>query len=354
MKVVFVDLDREIHLTGDVSMRCSPDANTVYNATFPLAAKPFDEEAGEALTGDIIWASDDNFPMRTFDTEEFLRYKLTENKPPIPTQYDPETGDEIVPSDEEMEELLANQLANTTWTLLLDTEPEPPPPPPPPEPEPIPEPTEEERVAELRSRLPDEIAAMRERCIAMGVYVETDYGIERFSLEDRDRTFLMAIYSMVQTGVTSFPYHSIGANDLTQMCTVYTDADIAKIATAAFAFITFHESYANMLGQWIARVDNLAEAERIHYGAELPADLQEYLMMVMMSAVSSTPEGMEFALPLNLPMDGPSITLPGMIWTPDGNQYPDGGLSNEGEEPENEEPPAENTDEGDEEYLPVV
>ena len=313
MKVVFVDLDREIQLTGDVSMRCSPDANTVYNASFPLAEKPFDEDAGESLTGDIIWASDDNFAMRMFETESFLRYKLTENKPPIPKNYDPETGAEIIPSEEEMEELLAEQLKNTTWMLLPDTEPEPPPPLPP---EPIPEPTEEELIAEIRATLPEEIRNMRERCIAMGVYVQTEYGVERFSLEDRDRTMVMAIYSMVQTGVSSFPYHSIGANDLTQMCTVYSDADIAKIAMASFAFITFHESYANMLGQWIQRVNNIEEARSIHYGAELPDDLQEYLQMVMFSAIASVPEGHEFALPLNMPMDGSSILLPGMTWTP--------------------------------------
>lgn len=316
MKAIFVELDREIKLVGDVNMRCSPDANTVYNATFPLAEKPFDEEAGETLTGDIIWSSDDDFAMRVFSVEDFLRFKLTENKPSIPVQYDPETGEEIVPSEEDMAELEAEQLKNTTWTLLLDTEPEPPPPPEPPEPEPIPEPTEEELIAELRNRLPNELREMREKCIAMGVYVQTEYGIERFSLEERDRTMVMAIYSMVQSGITSFPYHSIGANDMNRMCTVYSDSDIVKIAMSSFAFITFHESYANMLGQWLMRVTSIEEARRIAYGAELPDDLQEYLQMVMMGAIMSVPEGTEVHLPLNMPTDGPSILLPGMVFDP--------------------------------------
>lgn len=38
--------------------------------------------------------------------------------------------------------------------------------------------------------------------------------------------------------------------------------------------------------------------------------------MVMMGAIMSVPEGTEVHLPLNMPTDGPSILLPGMVFDP--------------------------------------
>lgn len=55
--------------------------------------------------------------------------------------------------------------------------------------------------------------------------------------------------------------------------------------------------------------------------------------MVMMSAVMSAPEGQEVYLPLNMPMDGPSILLPGMVFNPENALNPGGGESSEDEVP---------------------
>ena len=84
---------------------------------------------------------------------------------------------------------------------------------------------------------------------------------------------LLAIYAMVKGGLTSFPYHAIGASGRNSICTIYSDTDIARIAVAAFAFITFHESYCNMMIQWLDRAETVEEVEQIVYGANLPADL---------------------------------------------------------------------------------
>ena len=207
---------------------------------------PVSIEEGQKITGTIEVKSDDDMVLNTINADTFLRYELS--------------------SYEETSYL----------TFTNDPIPEPPP-------EPIP-PTEEELLAMAKMGKPEYIMGARDAAILNGVEVQTDYGLERFSLTEKDRTLLLGIYSMVEAGATVFPYHSIAPDNSNNMCNIYSNADIAKIAMAAFGLITYHETYANMLVQWVARETDHKVVETITYGCNLPPDLQEYFEMIMTAA----------------------------------------------------------------------
>ena len=213
-----------------------------FNGTLPIT-----EET--PLSGIIEWMSDDDMFLGDYDVGTFLRYEYNENT---------EQG---------------------TATLMLTNDPVPEPLP---EPEP---PSEEEILAAAKAGKDSAIISAKEQIIAAGFDVETEYGIEHFTLSASDQTMLLGIYAMVQGGLTQFPYHSVNTTSRSlNKCTVYSDADIAKIATSAFGYITYHESYANMMLQWLERETDPDVVATIVYGAQLPTDLADYLAMVLESA----------------------------------------------------------------------
>lgn len=289
MKLKFVGMNLEFPITNTPSIVCSPDACTVYNARFYLTGKlevPEGTDPEKFLHGHFLLISDsEDFILREFDVEDFNHYELTQS------------GSEEEPS---------MTLYFTTSERQPIVEPDPPV-----------LPTEEELLINARAEKQKEIQDILDPTVAMGIVVETENGDERFSLNEKDKTMLLSIYAMVQSGLTSYPYHSINSMSTnhsamsTNICTVYSDQDIAKIATAAFAFITFHESYANMLNQWIMREEDRSVINNIHYGVELPEDLQMYLMMIITSAVPGDDEAaMMTMMPKNMPLSGSQIDLP--------------------------------------------
>lgn len=301
MKLYLQCLDAEFKLKSTPSINCSRDGATVnsFSATIegdlPLAE---DQE----LTGTIQWLSDDDFMLREMEVSDFNHYDINRSKsqPPVTYEDDGEGNQVPVVPEDFVPEVLSTSLYFTTQPRPEPVQP----------PEPyIPDPAM--LLAQEKNMRAAPIITMRDRCIQMGIDVETEYGVEHFSLEERDKTMLLAIYAMVQGGMSQFPYHSLGANDTTNMCVVYSDTDIGKIAVAAFSYITFHESYANMLSQWLERVEDLDEARTIQYGADLPEDLQQYLEMVMFCASNAeTVEEMMAMLPVNMPFKGSDIKLP--------------------------------------------
>lgn len=311
MKLIVMDLDeKEFPLVSTPSVSCSPDATQVYDATFTIEGRlPLGE--GEELTGDVIWATDDSFPLRVFECSTFLRQEIRVHVPKIEV---PEEEQEN-PVYDEMGNLIPVYMddpnGKVTTTIMMTQTPYTPPPDPP---EPPPPPTEEELLARAKEGRDTTLISMRDKCIAYGIDIYTEYGPEHFSLEERDKTMLLAIYAMVKGGLTSFPYHAIGASGRNSICTIYSDTDIARIAVAAFAFITFHESYCNMMIQWLDRAETVEEAEQIVYGANLPDDLQSYLEMVMMTAIADA--GDSFPLALNMPQNGSMIQIPGPDFVP--------------------------------------
>ena len=255
MKILFdcfgsPKLSRE--LTAAPSSRYAVNQETqirecVYAYFSFIGTLPITEET--PLSGIIEWMSDDDMFLGDYEVGTFLRYEYNENT---------EQG---------------------TATLMLTNDPVP---------EPIPEPeppSEEEILAAAKAGKDSAIISTKEQVIAAGFDVETEYGIEHFTLSASDQTMLLGIYAMVQGGLTQFPYHSVNTNSRSlNKCTVYSDADIAKIATSAFGYITYHESYANMLLQWLERETDPDVVATIVYGAQLPTDLADYLAMVLESA----------------------------------------------------------------------
>lgn len=187
------------------------------------------------------------------------------------------------------------------WTLVFtnkEPEPEPEPipepdpdekapdPDPEPEPEPAPMPDPEHELMHLREHKREDIMMARDQAIQSGIVVETDFGLEHFSLNEKDQILLLGISSMVMQGIKAYPYHSVSADAKgTNICTIYSDADIAKIAMNTFAHVTYHESYTNMLLQWLNRETDIHVVDHhIFYGAVLPEDLLAYLAMILSSA----------------------------------------------------------------------
>ena len=245
MKLVFHDLGVEKHLASVPSIRHGSGL-TVQSASFVMDGNLILEE-GQVLTGVIDMKSDDDMELNSFTVEDFLRYELNNYE--------------------------------ERCNLLLTQDPVPPPPP-----EPVP-PTEEEILAAAKSGRDQQIYDARDKAIYDGIDVETEYGPEHFTLSESDKVLLLGINAMVQAGATAYPYHSINSSTgVNNICRVYSDADIAKLAVATFSHVTFHESYANMLIQWLTRETDPQIVYGIEYGAILPQDLMDYLAMILMAA----------------------------------------------------------------------
>lgn len=296
--IVSMQNNRAIPLKFKPAMNVSRDGGTVHYVSFDLA-EDLGLKEGEVLHGHLTWMSDDDFLMRDFPVRNFLRYEYHKSvwTEACEKEYQEKYGDlepERQPSKPE-----------DSYRLMLTTDPipepvEPPPPPPPP--------TEEEILAMAKSGRDSMIRRKMNECIALGIDVETEFGVEHFSLNDEDKIMLLGIYAMVQGGATSFPYHSVGTATANNWCTVYSDDDIAKIATGAFAFITFHESYTNIMSQWLEAETDPEVVRTIEYGVDLPEEYQSYLMMIMMAAMGDNDPSL---LPKNMPMMGSQIILPG-------------------------------------------
>jgi hypothetical protein len=245
MKLVFHGLDDiSRHIKGTPTFRT--ESGGVIRAVSFILDEPLVLEEGQELVGNLEMLSDDDMYLNDFNVEDFLRYEMS--------------GDE-----------------STYLTLTQDPIPEPP--------EPAPEPTEEEKLASAKNGREQSIISARDAAIYAGVDVETEYGLEHFTLNERDQTLLLGIYGMIQQGMTAYPYHSVSADATSSnICTVYSDEDIAKIATAAFSHITYQESYANMLLQWLDRETDVDTVYTIEWGATLPEDLLSYMAMIMTSA----------------------------------------------------------------------
>lgn len=247
--------DREIGVKGTPSIRYT--GNDCTYASFTLI-EPVGLTEEQKLSGMIYLMSDDDMLLNEVNVDTFLRYVLNDTE--------------------------------TSSYLMLTNEPEPEPVP---EPEP---PTQEELLAMAKQGRDAAIKTTRDNAIYAGVDVTTSYGEEHFTLSEKDQTLLLGIYAMAQAGAPGYPYHSVNLESRsTNMCSIYTKDDIANLATAAFGHITYHESYANMLLQWLERETDVDTVYTIEYGASLPKDLQDYLDMILTSASvnvdETAPEG---------------------------------------------------------------
>ena len=239
---------REISIVpaSNPSLRCNPDG-IIVDASFSLSEPVTDEELLASEGIDIM--TNDGSIMNTITAQFYDRIET-------------------------------EQMDDTRWFLRFTNEPIPVPPPPPPEP------SYEEMLFEAKEMAREAITMNRDSSVQNGIWVETAFGLEHFSLNEKDQILLLGISSMVMQGVKAYPYHSVsGSATDTNICTIYSDEDIAKIAMSTFAHVTYHESYANMLMQWLNREEDLEVVRtQIHYGAALPDDLMSYLAMILSSS----------------------------------------------------------------------
>ena len=288
MKLVFTAYEawEPAHLVSTPSIRFDNTGKCTYASFLCDGHLPFDAETNPPK-GLIRFMSDDDMILNEVTVEDFLRYEFNQNYEYVD---DPEAEiDTVATADGGAEgegegatmvpQPVPQKAVESNYSLILTDAPVP---------EPIPEPeppTEDELLAQAKQGRDQAINSAMEQAIYDGIDVETTYGMEHFTLNTNDQTLLLGIYGMVQQGITQYPYHSVGAKSRSNnICTVYSDEDIGKIAVAAFAHITFHESYANMLLQWLARETNRETVYTIQYGATLPSDLMEYLAMILTSA----------------------------------------------------------------------
>lgn len=131
------------------------------------------------------------------------------------------------------------------------------------------------RQEELSTLAAEKTAQIRAACqaaIYAGVDVETDNGVEHFSLDAHDQQNLQSINSMIAAGVLKYPYHADGKE-----CIMYRARELKNIIAAANKHITYNTTYCNMLKIWISRETDYETLKGIKYGVPLPADLAEYM-----------------------------------------------------------------------------
>lgn len=284
MKLVYAAYEtwESAHLTSTPAIRFDKTGVCTYASFICEGTLPFTEE--NPPKGLIRFMSDDDMVLNELTVEDFLRYETHQNYEYVD---DPNASlDAVVEAaaSEDGTEVTepttpAQEQVPSTYSLILTNQPVP---------EPIPEPeppTEEELLAMAKAGKDKDIENAMEQAIYNGIDVKTTYGTEHFTLNTEDQTLLLGIYGMVQQGIQQYPYHSFSSQTRSNnICTVYSDEDIKQIAIVAFGHITFHESYTNMLLQWLNRETDREVVATIVYGATLPSDLMSYLAMILTSA----------------------------------------------------------------------
>lgn len=117
-----------------------------------------------------------------------------------------------------------------------------------------------------------EVKGKCETTIYDGVDVETDFGVEHFSLSTHDQQNLSTIKMILAGGAEMYPYHAGG-----QPCALYSAEDLNRLIETATAHIVYHTTYCNLLCVWIARETDEDVVNGIYYGIDLPEDLAEYM-----------------------------------------------------------------------------
>ena len=112
--------------------------------------------------------------------------------------------------------------------------------------------------------------------IYAGVEVETTQGLERFSLTSYDQIELMSQQAAVAAGAEAVPYHADG-----ELCRMFSALEFLGVAEAATAHIFYHRTYCNHLNAWIRRTEDPGMLQEIHYGAELPEDLDANMKSIL-------------------------------------------------------------------------
>ena len=133
-------------------------------------------------------------------------------------------------------------------------------------------------VEQVRTAVKQEVGMACTAAIYAGITV----GDSHYSLTEHDQTEIMAQYTAVKDGAAAVPYHADG-----ELCRMYPAEEFTALAQTATGHVFYHRTYCNHMNAWIARAD-LAELDRITYGAALPEDLAEHMQEVVSAAGGMT------------------------------------------------------------------
>ncbi len=134
-------------------------------------------------------------------------------------------------------------------------------------------PLEDVRAAKL-----SELSAACESAIYEGVDVQTQYGMQHYSLTINDQTNIANLAVQSQAGTTVL-YHADG-----ELCRPFAPDEMLALAAAAVTHKTYHTTYCNHLNVWARRAETREEPESIMYGCDLPDDLASSMAALLGNA----------------------------------------------------------------------
>lgn len=135
-------------------------------------------------------------------------------------------------------------------------------------------------LADVQKDKLTEINAACDAAITAGCDVTLSDGTAgHISLSIPDQINLTTAREAVKAGGSGYAYHLDGS-----LCEVYPAADIAIMAKAATAHVTYHRTYCNHVHAWIDRCTTVADVQAITYGAALPDDLATHMAAVLSEA----------------------------------------------------------------------
>lgn len=123
-----------------------------------------------------------------------------------------------------------------------------------------------------------EISIACENTIYNGIDVELSTGTEHFSLTEKDQINLFGKKMQLLAGVEKMEYHEDG-----QPCRYFTPEDMQKIVDNAMFFVSYNTTYCNALNMWIKSCTKPSEIENIYWGAEIPEEHMNEVLIDYMS-----------------------------------------------------------------------
>lgn len=137
---------------------------------------------------------------------------------------------------------------------------------------------EEAKVYQL-----DIVNAECTEAIRDGIDVETSQGVEHFALTEVDQINIAALYTQCLNGAISVPYHADNT-----ICREFSAEEMIALGKKALEYVIYCTTLCNHIRAWINRTESVEEIIVIHFGSELPTDLQESFNSII--SIGSTEE----------------------------------------------------------------
>lgn len=125
-----------------------------------------------------------------------------------------------------------------------------------------------------------EVSIDCENTIYNGIDVELSTGTEHFSLTEKDQINLFGKKMQLLAGAEKMEYHEDG-----QPCRYFTPEDMQKIVDNAMFFVSYNTTYCNALNMWIKACTKPSELENIYWGAEIPEEHMNEVLVDYMSII---------------------------------------------------------------------